>query len=213
MQRAGSTGSEPKSHGDSMTNDLGQLEIADFPLHLLQSALIQSFEARRGKLFDTLMALNALAIHDLGITWMRSLSFQGTLIGASLTHQYTLADAEQLVLEAVQRQLEPELADAFRYPHSLQRAKRLGGAPGVTKRLEKLVPLMLAEFTAREAAGDLAPKTGLLRWLLGQKEFGGIEPLLGFTHQSLFWTSEHLIADRREAIAKRLDVLSDSLPT
>ncbi len=195
-----------------MTNDLGQLEIADFPLHLLQSALIQSFEARRGKLFDTLMALNALAIHDLGITCMRSLSFQGTLIGASRTHQYTLADAEQLVLEAVQRQLEPELAHAFRYPHSLQRAKRLGGAPGITARLEKLVPLMLAEFTAREATGDLAPKTGLLRWLLGQKEFGGIEPLLGFSHQSLFWTSELLLADRREAITKRLDALCHLLP-
>ncbi|OUD08473.1 hypothetical protein BVC71_13310 [Marivivens niveibacter] len=194
-----------------MTKKLGRLVIADYSLHLLEQALIRSFEARRGRLFDTLLALNALAVRDLGISGL-GMSSHGAIFGASRKHKYTLADAEQLVFEAVQRQLEPELVHAFRYPQSLQRAKRLGGAPGITKRLEKLVPHMLAEFTAREANGDLAPKTGLLRWLVGKNEFGGIEPLLEFTHQSLFWTSDHLNAGRHEAVAKRLEDLCHLLP-
>ena len=193
-----------------MSGRLGGLVISDFVLDQLERAVVHSFEARRGPLYNALRALNAAAIQAIAVSSIQTTS--DAVVGDS-SGMSVYNDAKKLILQALKNQMEPEIYDEFRFSYCLGLAKRFKGPSGITARLEALIPPFAEEFSAREAANDLEPHGGLLRWCLGMQEVGRIEALLQFASQTLFWTADQFPSSRYGDLERRLNVISDQLPS
>lgn len=93
-----------------MSRDLGKLNLSDFILHLLEEAIRASFEARRGKDYDALRALNPLLILDL--------ADQPTV------EEFTSQELHLLAIDAIERQMEKGLEGQFRFFIASRKALR-----------------------------------------------------------------------------------------
>lgn len=178
---------------------LGSLQISGHILDAVESAVRYSFEARRGKLYNALRALNALLIVDLA---------------QQATEDFTRRELEELAWKSLHAQMEQELAEQFRFAYVVGMARRkFKDLDGVIQALEKLLPEFKAEFETRSAEGKLARKTGILRWLTGTEEIGTIEELLRFCEASL-WLAERVLDEDSafEHLAPKVTELAATLP-
>lgn len=169
-------------------------------LNTLETTVIASFEARRGKLYDALRALNALTLIDVA--------------RGSVPDDFTERELATLVWNSVETQLEKELMQQFRFAYVQGMARRkFKNLEGVTQALELLIPEFIEEFETRSRNGDLERRGGLLRYLTGIREIGSIEGLMGFCRESLLFAYLNLDDDPGDSsLEKRLTALSDSLP-
>lgn len=187
----------------------GRLEISDFTLSCMEGSIIHSFEARRGKLFHALHALNAVALHEIAMNIMQP---EGAL--AARPHPATRAyrNPRKLMLKTLQNQMEPEVYEQLAFLRSLRVARRLKGPLGIITRLEALTPPFVDEFLTREAKQELEPRVGFLHWCLRTNEVGRIEPLLEFARNTLFWTSDAFLKRKYGDLESRINALSFQLP-
>lgn len=180
---------------------LGVLYFPDHTLAHMEKAVRYSFEARRGKLYHALRALNAMLVVDL--------ARQAT------GEKFTRRDLEKLAWKSLEAKMEKELSDQFRFAYVVGMARRrFGDLDGVMRTLGVLVPQLTAEYEQRQAAGTLARKGGFLRWSTGTQEVGSIEDLVQFCGASLR-LAEHVL-DEDSAfthLTPRVLALTDMLPS
>lgn len=182
------------------SRSLGTLHFSDHILGYAEAAVRYSFEARRGKLYNALRALNALLIVDLA--------------RQAVAEDFSRRELEELAWKSLETQMERELNEQFRFAYVVGMARRkYKDLNGVVNALEKLVPEFKAEYEARAATGNLGRKGGVVRWLTGTQEIGSIEELLKFCNASLWFATNVLDDDSEfESLAPRVTVLSDMLP-
>lgn len=179
---------------------LGTLHFSDHILNHAETAVRLSFEARRGKLYNALRALNAMLIVDL--------ARQATV------EDFTQRELEELAWKSLQVRMEEELMDQFRFAYVVGMARRkFKDLDGVMQALDRLVPEFVAEYETRAAAGTLARKGGFLRWSTGTQEIGSIEELLRFCKATLR-LAEYVLDDDSpfEHLGPRVLMLTDMLP-
>lgn len=179
---------------------LGRLEISSYTLYLLENAIKHSFEARRGKLYHALRALNALAMIDLS--------------KQAVEDPFSDREYRELTWASLNGVFEKQLDDQFRFAYVSGMARRkFGDLSGVMTQLETLIPAFVDEFKQREAAHELGRKGGIVRYLLGIQEVGSVEDLLRFTQSSLFLAG-HVLDEcsPNAALEPRVEKLSRILP-
>lgn len=179
---------------------LGSLNFASHTLGYLEDAIRSSFEARRGKLYNALRALNALLAVDLA--------------RQVVIKDLTPREFDELTWTSLESQMEKELNDQFRFAYVAGMARRkFDDLDGVADALEQLIPEFVAEHNARASSGSLERKGGVLRWLTGTQEVGSVDDLLEFCRASL-WFAENVLDDDSEFehLAVRFTTLTDSLP-
>lgn len=179
---------------------LGTLHFADHMLGYAETAVRCSFEARRGKLYDALRALNAMLIVDLA---------RQATVGDFTQRQY-----EELAWKSLEIQMEEELKEQFRFAYVAGMARRkFKDLDGVMVALGTLIPKFRAEYEARAAASLLDRKGGVLRWLTGTQEVGSIEELLKFSNASL-WLAQCVLneASAFHHLERKAEELIDLMP-
>ena len=179
---------------------LGNLELSSFTLHSLEEALRHSFEARRGKLYHALRAMNAMLVVDL--------------VRQATLEDFTQLECEELAWTSLRSQVEEELMKEFRFAYVVGNARRkFQNLDGVMQALEPLVDEFVAEYATRAADGALERKGGVIRWLTGTQEVGSIADLLKFANAS-FWFAQNVLDNESgfEHLAPKVEELYDLLP-
>lgn len=181
-------------------NRLGSLQLLSFTLDMLTDAVKRSFEARRGPLYNALVALNAFALFEI--------------VRSGSVDIETDNDIEDLAWSGLAEDMEFELLEHFNFPAALQHGRNaFGDSKALVYALEPLIAAHVAEVQTRRQSGDMEPKVSLIGWVKGTNEVGRLEALNDFALCSLFFASYAF--DRRSSfpeLERRLDAMYDQLP-